>query len=494
MPIETELKLRIRHEHMERLKRHSMLKEFCAGRAITRRVCSVYYDTPEFDLNRRAMALRLRRVGGMWVQTLKGGGGIEAGLHSRNEWESRVSGKELDFDALRASGGELPRGVKEKLCPVFVTDFSRTTRLLVFAGAKIELCMDSGEIRAGKKSRPISELELELKSGAPAQLFRLALLFADIVPLEIEPTNKAEYGYALLQQERPNPVKAHISRLSSAMDLANALKDLILAGLSQLQANVPGAIARLDDEYLHQVRVALRRLRVTLGMAGVLCQEDAELATLRQELAALCRLLGRAREWDVFVADVLPAVAAREVILRNSERLRQQHHKHVHDALRALRFQRLLLRLCAWMNESHLADNAAKFPATLPYFAARVLRRRGKQVNKLGREIEQKSDAASLHEFRIACKKLRYSAESFASLYPKKGAKNYLAALAKLQDILGAIHDIAVVPSLLDELAIKMPREDFSAVRDSIERDYASLIPKLGHAWKAFCRQGEFWR
>jgi triphosphatase len=499
MPVETELKLRIAPEHLARLKRHPMLKEFSVGRAVTRRLVSIYYDTPEFDLHRRAMALRLRRAGGGWVQTLKGGGNMQAGLHTRCEWEARVGGDAPDFDALRASGGKLPRGVKEKLRPVFVTDFSRTLRVFAFAGARIELCLDSGEVRAGKKIHRISELELELQSGAPLQLFRLALMMLDIVPLAIETTNKAEYGYALLKQCRPSVAKADIPALAPAMDTASALQGMVWANLAHLQANVPGAVEKLDDEYLHQVRVALRRLRVTLGLIGVLCPKDAELAALRGEVAALCKALGRSREWDVFVTSTLAlanagklAALVKKMIFPGSARLRRQHHKQVQEALQAQGFQRLLLRLGAWMNATHLADNAAH--AALPDFAANVLRRRGKQVRVLGREIEQESDAARLHELRIACKKLRYSADSFASLYPKKRTGNYLAALTRLQDVLGEIHDIAVAHTLLDELLAAMPHEDFSAVRGAIERDYAGLMPELSRAWKRFCKQGEFWR
>jgi triphosphatase len=499
MPVETELKLSIAPEHLARLKRHPMLKAYSAARAVTRRVYSIYYDTPEFDLGRRAMALRLRSNGGGWVQTLKGGGSMHAGLHTRCEWEMPVRDEALDFDALQASGGKLPRGVKEKLLPVFVTDFSRTLRVVTYAGASIELCLDSGEVRAGEKIHPISELELELKSGAPEQLFRLALLLQDIVPLEIETTNKAERGYALLKPGEQKIAKAHIPDLSPAMDTASALQGMVWASLAHLQANVPGAVAKLDDEYLHQVRVALRRLRVTLALIAMLCPKDAELAALRGEVAALCKELGRSREWDVFVAATLASVdangldeAARNRILRNSERLREQHHAAVQQALQAQGFQRLLLRLGAWMSGDHLADNAAR--AALPDFAADILRRRGKQVNELGREIEQENDAARLHEFRIACKKLRYSADSFASLYPKNRTESYLAALAKLQDILGEIHDIAVAHILLDDLLAALPDEDFSAVRGAIARDYAGLMPELARAWKAFCKQDEFWR
>ncbi len=184
MAIETELKLHITPEHLQKLKRHPFLRSLSSSRALTQKLYSIYYDTADLELRQHAMALRLRRVGKQWLQTLKGGGQVSAGLHQRNEWEMPVLSEQLDFDALKASGGELPHGVRNRLQPVFVTDFSRNVRLLNFEGAQIELCMDSGEIRAGQSSCPISELELELKSGSPQQLFKLALALLDIVPLD----------------------------------------------------------------------------------------------------------------------------------------------------------------------------------------------------------------------------------------------------------------------------------------------------------------------
>ncbi len=73
-----------------------------------------------------------------------------------------------------AAGWPVAAGVSEKLQPLFVTDFARNLRLLKFGGAEIELSLDSGTIRAGRRSHRISELELELKSGEPRQLFRFA--------------------------------------------------------------------------------------------------------------------------------------------------------------------------------------------------------------------------------------------------------------------------------------------------------------------------------
>ena len=497
MSVETELKLRIAPEHLNRLKRHSLLKKLATSRAGTRKLYSVYYDTPDLKLHQRAMALRLRRVGKQWLQTLKGGGGIQAGLHQRNEWETQVTGKALDFEALEASGGKhLPISLRKKLQPLFVTDFSRTTRMIAFGGAEIELSMDSGEIRAGKSRRQISELELELKSGESAQLFKFALALLDIVPLEVEHTSKAEYGYRLHSATLPAVSKASFPSLAKSPDIAPALQSMIGCCLLHLQANISGAIQKLDEEYLHQVRVALRRLRVVLSMTETF-RADVELAKLHEQVEELCVEFGRLREWDVFVTQILLPIRSRLSeqdglrLLSASEKLRGQHHAAVESRLQSQDYQRFLLRFGAWMHGDYWCKSTSD-SLSLPHFAEQILDKRSRQAGKRGKCLTA-ADPGQLHALRIACKKLRYSAEIFASLFDPVKAKRYQSALAALQDILGRLNDLDVARRLLDELGAVAQHESGILIRGWIERDYMDQIIKLNKVWEKFFAQKAFW-
>ncbi|HLY95600.1 MAG TPA: CHAD domain-containing protein, partial [Sideroxyarcus sp.] len=445
-------------------------------------------------LRQNAMALRLRRVGKQWVQTLKGGGEVSAGLHQRNEWETPVLSEQLDLDALKAGGGELPRGVRNRLQPVFVTDFSRNARLLNFEGTEIELCMDSGEIRAGKSSCPISELELELKSGSPQQLFKLALALLDIAPLQAEHTSKAEYGYLLYSAAKPSVSKGRFPALKKSQSIASALQSLIGACLAHVQSNVPGALLKVDEEYLHQVRVGLRRLRVVLAVAQRF-HADAELTALREQVARLCVELGRSRDWDVFVTQTLAPICTRlpehaglRDVLNVSERARKKQHAGMESSLASQDFQRLLLRFGAWMH----GDQWGESVASLEQFAAQVLEKRSSQALKHGKELAGE-DAAQLHLLRIACKKLRYSTEMFGSLFNETRAKDYVATLSELQEILGTLNDIAVAHRLLDELDNPARHDTLALIRGWMEHDYTERVAELGKAWKRFAAQKGFW-
>ncbi len=491
--METELKLHIAPEHLAKLGHHPLLRTLSVGRAQTRTLYSIYYDTAKLDLRQQAMALRLRRVGRQCIQTLKGGGQVSAGLHQRSEWETPVPGEQLDFDALKACGGKLPHGVRNHLQPVFVTDFTRTVRLLDFEGAQIELCLDSGDIRAGKSSCPISELELELKSGSPGQLFKLALALLDIVPLEVEQTSKAEYGYLLFAAVRQSPSKADLPVFSASARLEDALKQLVAACLAHIQANLSGALLGLDEEYLHQVRVGLRRLRVGISLL-LRYHADAELAALRVEVAELSRELGRVREWDVFVTQTLAPICSRfpehaglKQLLRASETERKRYHKEMHGRLVSRDFQRLLLRFGAWR---HSDETISGQHGEIVPFIEKTLKKWHTRADKLGRTLpDMAKDALLLHRMRILCKKLRYGSEMFGGLFHPAQSRHHLEALAELQDVLGKLNDIAVARRILETLDDKTRHEAVMLVRGWIERDHAVQAALSRGAWNHYSEQ-----
>jgi len=498
MATETELKLRISPEHMARLKRHSFLRSLSIKPAITRKLYSVYFDTPSLKLHHARMALRLRRVGKQWLQTLKGGGGVQAGLHLRNEWETPVAGEKLDFAALEAIGASpLKPSLCKKLQPVFVTDFTRSIRMVEFEGALIEMALDSGEVRAGEAVHPISELELELKSGEPLQLFRLALLIFELVPFEIESTSKAEYGYMLHTPVPSIVIKASIPQFNSDDSVGSALQAMIWACLSHLQANVSGALKNTDNEYLHQVRIALRKLRVVLSMVAKQ-SSDAELSSLREFVAELARSLGRSREWDVFTMQTLPAVhkylgkrPAWKSITQQCEILRQHHHQLAQAALQSGDFQRMLLRFGAWMHGDFWRNFSNE--DELLFFAAEILHGHSRKVCRYRTQLQNTMDAEQLHSLRIACKNLRYSAELFASLHEAKKMKAYVDRLAKLQDVLGTLNDHAVAHRLLLELVDSSSQKNIVVIDITIAHGYSNFLIAFKKIWKKFSKQTEKW-
>ncbi|MBI3222640.1 MAG: CHAD domain-containing protein [Nitrosomonadales bacterium] len=503
MAIETELKLRISPEHLARLKRHALLKAHTLARPATHRLYNIYYDTPKLELHHSEMALRLRRSGSHWLQTLKGGGSVQAGLHQRSEWEIPVSGPALEFSSAQSAEWDehLPEKLRNKLQPVFVTDFSRSSRMLSWQGAQIELCMDQGEVSTEQHRVPICELELELKSGEPRQLFELALALLKIVPFELEVVSKAEQGYRLLSGDVDHPVKASAPDIAEKDTLAEVLQTLLWSCVQHLQANLRGAMSSADAEYLHQMRVALRRMRVVLRITEKICP-DVQLATLSREVAALCVALGRIREWDVFISGTVQPMCARmaghgglQALLASSERQRADCYAALRGGTQARELQRLLLRFAIWMNGNYWQKAPLLAPAR--DFASRRLHRLAKRLAESGRGLKS-FDATGLHALRILGKKLRYSAEFFSGWYERKATRSFLAALSEVQEVLGQINDVAVAHRLLDELAasadLAVHQEALVLAKGWIAHDLSRQFALLHKALRRFNKQPAFWQ
>lgn len=497
MAIETELKLRVTPEHLARLKRHALFKTHQITAPRTLRLHNIYFDTPTLELHQSRMALRLRRVGGRWLQTLKGGGQVMAGLHQRLEWEVPVPSAKLDFSGLDEVvwDAHLPLALRANLQPVFVTDFYRSSRQLTWQGAIIEVCMDHGCVKTLEHSTPICEVELELKSGDPLQLFDLAQTILEIVPFELEGVSKAEQGFRLLASYIAHPVKGVVPNIAKSERLADGLQTLIWSCLQHLQSNLRGAMEGRDAEYLHQMRVALRRLRVVLRMAEKILA-DVQLTALRKALGELAVALGRIREWDVFIADIcaMPSGhAGLQELLASCRLQRAGCYATLFGAVQARELQGLLLRFAIWMNSTYW-QQAVQAAPEMRYFATHRLHQLARRYEKAGRDLHT-LDAQQLHVLRIHAKKLRYSAEFFATLYDTRKVKSYLAALGEVQELLGEINDIAVAHRLLDEQVTKLPecREIIVFIKGAIDADLSKKFKELHKGSKCSYKQKAFW-
>ena len=499
MPTETELKLRITPAHLAKLRRHDLFRTHQLSQPSTRHLHNIYFDTPKLDLHRNEMALRLRRVSGHWLQTLKGGGSVKGGLHQRNEWEASVPSARLDFTILDAAVWDehLPPRLRKKLKPVFVTDFHRTSRMVEWQGAQIEVCMDHGEVKTSQHSAPICEVELELKSGEPQQLFELALAILEIVPFELEAVSKAERGFRLMSGFIEQPVKAGPLKLAKKDRLSEVLQTLIWSCLLHLQKNIRGMIVGTDAEYLHQMRVALRRLRVALRMAEKV-HADATLSALRGELGAWAVALGKIRDWDVFIAGQVqrePEHAGLQALLEHCKAQRVGCYAALRSVEQQRDLQGLMLRFAIWMNSAYWQWMEVSSPRA-DDFSARQLQRLSKRYRQSALHLDT-LDATGLHDLRINTKKLRYSAEFFASLYAIKPKNSFMLALAEVQELLGKINDASVANRLLDDLAsdpgLSAHLQAIGYARGWIAHQQSEQLSVLSKALRHLAGQDEFW-
>lgn len=498
MANEVELKLRIRAADIPRLKQHPALTGNLLEAPVTRKLTSIYYDTPDLALLDAGLSLRVRRMAGGWFQAVKAAGHSLAGLHQRMEWEDIIAHGAPDFSKIVDPA--LTRvfddaALRRTLLPIFTTDVHRTEwQLQTPDGSHVEVALDLGKLIAGGAREPIREIELELKDGHPASLFRLALALMEAMPLWLENVSKAQRGYVHYRPQPPSVVRARAAELKASMTPAEAGRAIAWTCLAQLQGNHEVVMLAEDPEGVHQMRVALRRLRSAMTVFG---EVFAPPAALEDEWRWLADGLGQARDLDVLLTETLPQATAQHAhpgfTRLHTQALKARRHAYgaLHEALRSQRYQRLLLQTGIWLETLHEAADGG-----LKKFARTILQRRHRQLARYGSRLSS-LPPHKRHAARIAAKKLRYSAEFFSCLFPGRKNRDYLRHLTDLQDILGALNDIAVTEHLVDSLVGERPGRTLSdahaAIAEWNSQRAEQPLSAMEAAWHRFSRTAPFW-
>ena len=498
---EVELKLRFPPARLRDVLNSSAMASARGSRS--RKLSATYYDTPELELWHRRIALRIRREGGRWVQTVKGGGSVLAGTHRRLEIETVVRHGRPDLSVLprHAMVRFLHSGETAKsLHPVMRMMIRRKSLMLEPApGVLIEAAVDTGTISARGRRERVCELELELKSGPPGALYDIASRVSAQVPLALEHRSKAERGYALYGAPADRPRKSVPVRLAHGMTAGDAFHAIAAEALQQVHANEHGVAVSADPEYLHQMRVGMRRLRSAIALFKPLL--DAAAATHAAMLRTLGARLGPARDWDVFVGEVLPAarVQWQEALPPGFERgctvQRERARSAAIKSIKTNTYDKSMLALAIWVS-TH-PGSAGRMQVPVRDFAQRVLDERHRRVLKRGRHLG-KLDPAELHRLRIAVKQMRYAVEFFAGLFPVRRMSMLRAQLSALQDILGKMNDATIAAKLMAAVAAASGNRATVAAAGRIAGWHAALAEQyraaLKPAWQGFRRLSAAWR
>lgn len=463
---EIELKFILNEQTERQLRRNPELFRLGRGKASTESLHSIYYDSSDRALKAAGIALRVRRKGRAWLQTVKAGRSLRSGLSSAAETEARVPGGRLDLERVPdpAIRDEVKRRLGDaKPVPVCETRMRRTRRELALDdGARIELAIDVGEVRAGDRTAPLREAELELISGSPASLFRAARLLFPEGGLEFSTLSKAQRGFLLAEQGRITeplePRGARAVRLRGRMRTGEAAAAILRECLDQIAANVLVIGHGDDPEGPHQLRVGLRRLRTAFALLRPAIG-GAELDRLEGEARWLGGVVGQVRDLDVVLLDLVrPEAAARpaepgfgrlaEVLTRRLARERQT----LRDTLRGGRVQGFLLDVAAfaetagWVRPGDGAQ-AEALARPMRETAAIALADTWRGVRRRARGIAGLS-VAERHALRKRLKRLRYAVEFLGPIYPRKQVRPFLARLKELQTLFGDLNDLAVAEAI----------------------------------------------
>jgi CHAD domain-containing protein len=256
-----------------------------------------------------------------------------------------------------------------------------------------------------------------------------------------------------------------------------------------------GAALEGDSEAVHQMRIATRRLRVTLELfAGVM--RGAWVDVTRRELKWLGGVIGALRDCDVIaqligqrgVKLAAETAAGLEPIRQTLSARRRELQGSMREALASDRYESLLARVAT--------PPARKLvpAATVRVMAPELLAPIGRRVDRAGAKLKPESDDRAFHKLRIRIKRLRYSLEMLAES-GGGDVKEAARCLRKMQNLLGEQHDVVIAIGWLREFAAAPGSAPAGlvacgALMQSLDRRARKLSARCINRWKKVDRGG----
>lgn len=513
------LMLDLEADAVELLRASPLLANHAAKRPYTRRIEQVFWDTPEHRLGRSGVALALQTSGQRRIQIvtpirkpLTGGCPLVAA-------ETPIQGTRPDLVRLALTAGTDPILVSgldpNSVIPIFAAEVKRTHWNLTWGDTKLTLTLDIGSITTSQGDTGISQAGLTHLGGPSSGLYDFARMLNRSVPFSLAALLPAQLGYRLIVADDWWPVVTR-PNLTRAMSVREGVLAIGQAATTALRIEVDALVGSQRPERIHQARVAIRRLRSVLSVFAPVLPNLTRRA-LGQELNTLASRLGDAREWDVFLAETLapmeewlPEERTLASLRLTGAVLREQAAGAAlaavsEDRAAARRmsaaFMDLSLRLAAWFDagiwpEPPSADAQYWLEQPLVALAQDLLGKRHRKFLKTAHGLKNPRPE-ELHALRIEAKKLRYTSEFFARLFPGKRAKSYVAALAQLQDILGTINDAETSRGLVLRLCGSGQHPDMHAIglfNGWTAAQAATARAQFERSWRAFLDVKRYWK
>lgn len=430
---------------------------YALERERTRTVSRAYVDTPDLRLHAKGLGLVHDRVGRAAASTLRA-------VHGGGETEVRESGR--SWPAFRESLPEQQPGVFAK-------------------AAGIRALLPACEVRV--RVTPVRVLDDETKTVVRLDWEEPTVLRPSRVRLPSRVVVRRVRGYDkhakrvidLLREHgfAPGSEPDHVLALDAAGVLDArpatsvisgdqpaqvAVATALLGFLDAVEANVQGTVDDVDTEFLHDLRVAVRRTRSLLTLTG-----DVLPSGLARRYAPRFKWLGDLttpnRDLDVYLlgydamaaqlvtaaADDLDPFHAHLVKSRNARR------RSLVRGLRSARFATLVERWRADLEAVVSDGEGAEGPSATDLAGERIADAH-RRVVKRARKITADSPSADVHDLRKRCKELRYLLEVFAPLHDRKASKRVIKDLKRVQDTLGAFQDSEVQRNALRTYADEM--------------------------------------
>ncbi len=411
----------------------------------------------------------------------------------------------------------------------------------------VDATLEAGTLAGeGTAATPVRRLTLSLRTGDPAALARLALALHAAEPVALEAETLAAQGLRLAAGGAPPAQHAREPALEGTDSVGEGLRQVVLAGVRQMLGN-EAAIRAGDVEGVHQMRVAVRQLRAGLRLFAPALGEDAH-RPFDARLQALGRLLGEARDWDVFCTATLPEVAAADLdaasataasdvaatatlpimatatgpdVVAEEPDVAVAAGPNATGAAKpdataaaepdaaAADWDALVAAAAAERERAHAAllahldgpaptqlgleliawAEGAAAGGPLAGAAPALLRTLARKVLRHGRHLAR-LPAEALHDRRKALKRLRYATDFLGALFPGAPMRRFRKRCRAVQAVLGDINDASMTATLVARLDAGGATQRLLAW--NVARHDAALA-RLAHDWARLRAAEPFW-
>lgn len=283
--------------------------------------------------------------------------------------------------------------------------------------------------------------------------------------------------------------------------IEEAFVRVLQGNLSGVKNWAPVALDGEDIEGVHQMRVCIRRMRSALTVFQTAVPKKVT-KSFSKEMRWAAKALDRARDLDVYLAENFSSreKGDRKQLRKVAEKHRKHAYKQVENLIKGKRYEKLCKEFYAWIDSKawreKLSDNQmAKLQGNLTPFASRVLEVHRSKILEYGDEINH-LNSQILHQLRIECKKLRYATEFFSSLYGDQ-MKDFSGHLKNLQNLLGTLHDTAVMRGLQRDLLKGKKSKELSKFTRKLEltrqKEAQDILRKASKRWRDFAQADRPW-
>ena len=420
-----------------------------------RRVHQTYYDTPDNRLAQHGLTVYETRILRKTTLTVRQTPDAKDSVDTAHEWTGITTPGAFDFATLidTPETAETLAQFASTLTPYVSIDTSQRQWSVQIRSVQVDVVLEDGTLSTGadtaQRTTPLCELELRLTTGQPAALYGVARLLSRQLRLHPTQGSPLQRAMALQSKALAKPVKARRVKIDPKSSAIAVFKYVAWLCMDHLQANEDGVFGPDNVEFIHQARVALRRLRTALrlfntelpvGFSDKWCQAWRDVG----------EQLGYARNWDVFCSDMLPAIATdlgdHPDVLHLKEfaqQKRDEAHAQTQQWLHGRRYSLTMIAFCeALLTLPERKDDR------IDSFADKALKKRHKRFCR-GARVAHTLTGEERHEVRIDLKKLRYTLDFFESLYPQKQLQPFLEGLAETQELLGHMNDLVTGEMLL---------------------------------------------